>query len=243
METLFVSDVHLSAARPDIVSTFVGFLDGQARSADALYVLGDLFDEWLGDDDQRPPHPAVTAALAEFAATGVPLKIMRGNHDFLLGIAFESASGCELLDDPTVVDLYGTRALLMHGDTLCTRDTEYQAFRTMSRNPDNQREFLNLPLEARIQRAEAIRGQSKASMQLKTDEIMDVTPEAVLEVMAENKVSHLIHGHTHRPAVHPIAVGGESATRVVLGDWYAQDSVLRWTESGFSLGRLSDLRS
>lgn len=242
MVTLFVSDVHLSAVRPDIVSCFTGFLERQARAADALYILGDLFDEWLGDDDDRPPHPEIIDALSRLTASGVPVHVMRGNHDFLLGDRFASMSGCSLLDDEVVADLYGTPTLLMHGDSLCTRDTEYQEFRKMSRDPANQQVFLALSLGARAAGAAGIRDRSAASVRLKTDEIMDVTPDAVVEAMRAHGVTHFVHGHTHRPAVHDTDLGGVRGKRIVLGDWYEQDSVLCWTPDGFSLGRLDDLR-
>lgn len=243
MATLFVSDVHLSALRPDIVDTFTSFLGRQARGADALYILGDLFDEWLGDDDDRPPHRRVIDALSDLTAHGVAVYVMRGNHDFLLGDRFASSSGCSLLEDEAVVDLYGTSVLLMHGDSLCTRDTEYQAFRKMSRDPANQHAFLALPLEARAEQAAGIRGRSAASVQLKTEEIMDVTPDAVVEAMQKHGVTHFVHGHTHRPAVHDTDLGSVTGKRIVLGDWYEQDSVLCWRPDGFHLGRVKELPS
>ncbi len=241
MATLFVSDVHLSAQRPDIVDAFEQFLQSQARQADAVYILGDLFDEWLGDDDDRAPHPRITRALSGLSESGVPVRIMHGNHDFLLGASFEQASRCSLIGDPSVIDVGSTRVLVMHGDSLCTRDTDYQAFRKMSRERDNQREFLGLPLEARAERAAALRGQSREAMRLKPEDIMDVTPEAVVEAMREHNVRHFIHGHTHRPAVHELEVAERSAVRIVLGDWYQQDSVLIWSGGGYRLGRISDI--
>ena len=241
MATLFVSDVHLSARRPEIVDAFEAFLDGQARRADALYVLGDLFDEWLGDDDDRAPHPRITRALARLSDGGVPVSIMRGNHDFLLGSDFERLSRCPLIPDPSVVQVAGSRVLLMHGDLLCTRDTDYQAFRKMTRDPEIQREFLSLPLADRAEKAAALRGQSREAMRLKPEDIMDVTPEAVADAMRRHEVSHFVHGHTHRPAVHSLEVAGASAARIVLGDWYEQDSVLIWSEKGYRLGRIGEL--
>lgn len=241
MATLFVSDVHLSARRPEIVDAFERFLQNQARRADAVYVLGDLFDEWLGDDDDRAPHLRITRALASLSESGVPVRIMHGNHDFLLGASFEQASCCRLIRDPSVVEVEGTRVLLMHGDVLCTRDADYQAFRKMARDPDHQREFLQLPLEARAERAAALRGQSREAMRLKPEDIMDVNPEAVVDIMREFDVRHFVHGHTHRPAVHALEVAGESAVRIVLGDWYEQDSVLVWSGEGYRLGRIKDI--
>lgn len=241
MATLFVSDVHLSARRPEIVDAFEQFLDHQARRADALYILGDLFDEWLGDDDDRAPHIRITKALARLSEHGVPVRIMHGNHDFLLGASFERASRCPVIVDPTIVEVEGARVLLMHGDILCTRDIDYQEFRKTVRDPKVQREFLDMPLQARIERAAELRGQSRQAMRLKPENIMDVTPEAVVETMRQHGVRHLVHGHTHRPAVHEIEVAGEPGVRIVLGDWYEQDSVLIWSESGYRLGRVSDI--
>ncbi len=241
MATLFVSDVHLSARRPAIVDAFEAFLDGPARRADAVYILGDLFDEWLGDDDKRSPHPRITEALKRISESGVPLRIMHGNHDFLMGSAFEHASRCPIIEDPSVIEVEGTRVLLMHGDILCTRDTDYQEFRKTVRDPEVQREFLDLPLDERIERAAALRGQSRQAMRLKPENIMDVTPEAVVEAMQEHEVRHFIHGHTHRPAVHELKISGVAAARIVLGDWYEQDSVLVWSEDGYRLCRISDI--
>lgn len=241
MATLFVSDVHLSARRPEIVDAFEGFLEQPARRADGVYILGDLFDEWLGDDDDRAPHPRITQALKGLSESGVPVRIMHGNHDFLLGSAFEQASRCPIIGDPSVVEVEGARVLLMHGDILCTRDVDYQEFRKTVRDPEVQREFLELPFDERVERVTAMRGESRKAMRLKPQDIMDVTPEAVVEAMQAHGVRHFIHGHTHRPAVHELELGGESAVRIVLGDWYEQDSVLIWNQEGFRLGRISDL--
>ena len=241
MRTLFVSDVHLNNARANIVRAFIEFLDQKARHADALFILGDLFDEWLGDDDDKPPHGQVSDALAALTATGLPVSVVQGNHDFLLGKKFAKRSGCKLLGDDTVIDVYGTPTLIMHGDTLCTRDVDYLAFRKMARNPIMQKMFLTLSLNMRAKEAAKIRRESSDDTALKSDEIMDVTPEAVDKVMDKYKVRHLIHGHTHRPAIHDFTLNDGQATRIVLGDWYEQDSVLIWDEAGYRLGRIGDL--
>ncbi len=241
MRTLFVSDVHLNNARANIVRAFIEFLDQKARHADALFILGDLFDEWLGDDDDNPPHREVSDALAALTATGLPVSVVHGNHDFLLGRKFAKRSGCTLLGDHTVIDVYGTSTLIMHGDTLCTRDVNYQAFRKMTHNPIVQKMFLSMSLDKRAEKAANIRHESVKDVVLKTDEIMDVTPEAVDEIMREHKVRHLIHGHTHRPAIHDFTLDDGQATRIVLGDWYQHDSILIWDESGYRLGRIGDL--
>lgn len=241
MSTLFVSDVHLNNARPDIVRAFLDFLGQQARHADALYILGDLFDLWLGDDDDKPPHIEITDALAALTATGLPVSVVHGNHDFLLGKKFAKRSGCKLLRDHTVVDVCGTPVLIMHGDTLCTRDIDYQSFRKMTRNPLTQKMFLSMSLAKREEKAAGIRSEAQKDVALKSDDIMDVTQEAVEEVMRKHSVRHLVHGHTHRPAIHDFSLDGHEATRIVLGDWYEQDSVLIWNDAGHQLGRVADL--
>ena len=241
MRTLFVSDVHLNVVRADIVGAFLAFLEQKARHADALFILGDLFDEWLGDDDHKPPHGEVCDALAALTATGLPVSVVHGNHDFLLGKKFAKRSGCSLLGDHTIIDIYGTSTLIMHGDTLCTDDVDYQAFRKMTRNPIMQKMFLSLPLAKRAEKAAGIRQGSREDVALKSDEIMDVTTEAVNAVMRKYNVRHLIHGHTHRPAVHSFTLNDQEATRIVLGDWYEQDSVLIWDEAGYRLGRIGEL--
>ncbi len=240
MTTLFVSDVHLSTKRPHTVDAFLGFLDGAASRAHHLYILGDCFDQWLGDDDKTPPHPEIVAALKRLGQAGVAVSVMHGNHDFLLGAGFEEASGCVLLQDHTVVDVYGTRALLMHGDLLCTDDIEYQKFRVYARDPNNQRAFLSLPFGARVAKASALREKTQALVQLKPADITDVNEDAVLKSLREHEVHTLIHGHTHRPGIHRLELDGVPATRIVLGDWYEQDSVLRWDAEGYLLGRLAD---
>jgi UDP-2,3-diacylglucosamine hydrolase len=239
--TLFVSDLHLAAARPEMVSAFIHFLDHAARAAERLYVLGDCFDIWLGDDDARPPHPAVTAAFRRLTGAGTPVKIMRGNHDFLLGERFAAASGCELLADSEVIDLYGRPTLIMHGDALCTDDVEYQRFRAHSRDPDNQRRFLAQGLEERAAQAERLRSQSRARTRLKPEEIMDVSREAVLAAMRTARVRDLIHGHTHRPGVHSLDIDGSPGRRIVLADWYESDSVLVCTPEEARLARIAEL--
>jgi UDP-2,3-diacylglucosamine hydrolase len=241
VSVLLVSDVHLSPARPERVDAFLDFLRGPAARAEALYILGDLFDLWLGDDDDRPPHRAVEAGLAALAARGVPVGIVPGNHDFLMGEALAARAGCRLLEEPSVVEIGGERVLLMHGDTLCTRDTDYQAYRKVARDRGVQREFLALPLAVRVERASALLLRSKMLTRLKPDDIMDVTEEAVHEILRVHRVRRLVHGHTHRPAIHAFDLDGEPASRCVLGDWYEQDSVLAWDAVGPRLVCVADL--
>ena len=239
--TLFVSDIHLNMARPETTRLFLQFIKACSSKASALYVLGDCFDRYLGDDDHTEPHPQIIDAFAAATAAGLSLSVCHGNHDFLIGVEFEQRTGCTLIADHTVVNIRDTSTLLMHGDTLCTDDQEYQAFRAYSRNPDNQREFLTQSLDERIAQAEEIRRQSHQATQLKADDIMDVNQEAVENAFRNHEVSTLIHGHTHRPAIHEFELDGRAVMRAVLGDWYEQDSVGIWDQDGLSLGVIQNL--
>ncbi len=241
MGYLFVSDLHLSSARPEPLSRFLSFLASHSRALQALYILGDLFDQWLGDDDLTAPHPDIVQGLSELTDRGTPCLALRGNHDFLLGEGFQAASGCQLLPDPTLVRIYGTEVLLSHGDQLCTDDVEYQQWRAYTRDPDNQQAFLALPLETRSAQAAQIRQQTTLRAQLKPQDIMDVNQEAVRETFRAHGVHHLVHGHTHRPGIHHLNLDGESAARVVLGDWYEEETVLWWDAQGYRLGSLAEL--
>jgi UDP-2,3-diacylglucosamine hydrolase len=239
MATLFISDLHLDALRPEPLRHFQVLLAGPARRAEALYILGDLFEAWIGDDDDRPPHPEVLSALADLSATGTPVYVMRGNRDFLMGPGFEAQTGCRLLPDPTVVALYGEATLLMHGDTLCTEDLEYQAFRRQVRDPRWQSGFLARPLAERAALAEKAREGSRMATQGKAEAIMDVSPKTVVETMQAHGVRQLIHGHTHRPAIHRLMLCSGEARRIVLGDWYESDCVLVLDERGPMLTRIA----
>jgi UDP-2,3-diacylglucosamine hydrolase len=233
--TLFIADLHLSAERPDIINLFQAFLREQAVQADALYILGDLFEAWIGDDAVQPEMRAVLDGIAELTGNNVPVYVMVGNRDFLLGSDFEKMTGCTLLPDPSVVNLYGTDTLLMHGDTLCTDDLDYQQFRKQVRTPQWREMVLAKTVEERKQLAREARAQSRAHTKEKSQEIMDVNAQAVAEAFRTHHVSRLIHGHTHRPAVHKSTVDNKAVTRIVLGDWYTQASVLRVTDDRFEL--------
>ena len=229
MTTLFIADLHLDAERPAITQLFGHFLDNEARSADALYILGDLFEAWVGDDDPSEAGAMVAQKLQALSASGVPVFFIRGNRDFLLGTGYAARCGMTVLDDPTIIDLYGTPTLLLHGDLLCSDDTAYQQFRAQTRDPHWQAQFLAQPLAARLAFAEQARaasraryGELQASGQSET--ITDVTPATVQDWFARFGVTRMIHGHTHRPAIHD---EGHGCSRIVLGDWYAQGSVLR----------------
>lgn len=240
--TLFISDLHLSDERPAITALFLGFLREQAAGAEALYILGDLFEVWLGDDAVLPGYAPVVQGLKQLSATGVPVFVMHGNRDFLLGERFARDSGCTLLPDPAVIDLYGEPTLLMHGDTLCTDDVEYQQFRAQVRHPETQRQFLAMGLEQRLAVARQYRAESRERSRYKSETIMDVNQAAVEEALRRHAVRRLIHGHTHRPAVHRLAVDGREAQRLVMGDWYEQGSLLTCDRNGCRLGAFTDAR-
>ena len=228
MTTLFISDLHLDPARPHITDLFGKFIDGEARHAEALYILGDLFEAWVGDDDPSDVGGFVATRLHGLRDAGVPVYFMRGNRDFLLGDDYARRAGMTILPDPAVVLLHGKPTLLMHGDLLCTDDVAYQQFRAQTRNPEWQRQFLSQPLQARLAFAEQARAASKAHQSgLQTQGLMeaitDVAPATVEATLSRYGIDSLIHGHTHRPKVHEHHGG----RRIVLGDWYEQGSVLR----------------
>jgi UDP-2,3-diacylglucosamine hydrolase len=237
--TLFISDLHLDPERPAITALFQSFLASRAAGADALYILGDLFEAWVGDDDDSPMNRAVARGLQACAAGGTPVFVMHGNRDFLIGQQFAAQAGCTLLDDPACIDLYGTPTLLMHGDLLCTDDTDYMAFREQVRNAQWQAELLSKPLEERRQIAAGMRQRSRKQTGGKPEAIMDVNQQAVLDAMSGHRVQRLIHGHTHRPAIHELTVAGQPAQRIVLGDWYEQGSVLECRPEGCALQSLA----
>ncbi len=227
MSTLFISDLHLDEARPNITALFLEFLRGEAQGADALYVLGDLFEAWLGDDDDSPLAGDVAKGLAALKGSGVPIAFQHGNRDFLVGEAFAARAGLRLMDEFEVVDLYGTPTLLLHGDQLCTQDHEYQAVRRQVRSATWRQAFLSKALDERRAFAAQAREASKAYQAGAAEIILDVHPPAVEAEFAEYGVTRMIHGHTHRPAIHDIEIDGNACQRIVLGDWYEQGSVLR----------------
>lgn len=232
MTTLFISDLHLDAERPQITALFGRFLEDQARGAEALYILGDLFEAWVGDDDPSDTGALVASGLRALSDAGTPVFFIRGNRDFLLSEDYAHRAGMTILPDPTVVMLHGRPTLLMHGDTLCTGDIAYQAFRAQTRNPYWQAQFLAQPLAARLAFAQAARAASQAHQsglqaQGTMATITDVAPATVDATLARFGIDLLIHGHTHRPAIHELTVDGARARRIVLGDWYEQGSVLR----------------
>ncbi len=240
MNTLFISDLHLCAGRPQSKRSFFGFLEHEARSARCLYILGDLFEYWVGDDDLADPFNAtVVAALARLVTGGVPTYLMHGNRDFVIGEAFARASGVTLLPDPTLINLDGRATLLMHGDTLCTLDLEYQAFRREARSQSWISRLLHQPLAERKAAVEALRRKSEQEKRGKLAEIMDVAPAEVEAVLRRHGYPRLIHGHTHRPARHVHTVDGHSCERWVLADWYQRGGYLSCDETGCRAVELS----
>jgi len=224
---LFISDLHLSEERPAANERFIGFLEGKARSAEALYILGDLFEYWIGDDDLEAPFNAVMAGmLRALSRQGIRLYVMHGNRDFLMGERFCAATGAELLPDPTVHDIQGVGTLLAHGDTLCTDDLDYQNWRRTARSAEWQREFLAKPRAERRSMILGLRERSKAVVQVKPAEIMDVNDAAVAQALQRHGVTRLVHGHTHRPGRHGLSVDGRPAERWVLPDWYGRGGYL-----------------
>jgi UDP-2,3-diacylglucosamine hydrolase len=230
--TLFASDLHLDSEAPWAIDAFLKFLDGAARGADALYLLGDLFEVWVGDDDDNPDNARACAGLARLTASGVAVYALHGNRDFLLGEEFGKRTGVKLLPDPVMVDLYGVPTLLSHGDVFCTEDTSYQELRTIVRRPAWQKSFLSLPLTARRDLASAARAGSKAHTGRTIPTIMDVNPEAVSRAFHATGARRLIHGHTHRPAIHPSVIDGAPAERVVLAPWYEAASCVAVEANG-----------
>lgn len=235
MATLFIADLHLSPTEPAITAGFLHFLAGPARHADALYILGDLFEAWIGDDDPEPLHHTVASALHALVEAGVPCYFIHGNRDFLLGARFARASGMALLPEEVELYLYGQRVLIMHGDTLCTDDAGYQQFRARVHQPWLQKLFLALPLWWRKRIAGRMRASSKAANRSKSEAIMDVNADAVQSAFERHGVQWLIHGHTHRPTVHTLDINGKAASRAVLGAWHSEGSMVKVSETGVEL--------
>jgi UDP-2,3-diacylglucosamine hydrolase len=240
MAVLFVSDLHLDPARPEAISSFRDFCATTARKADAVYILGDLFEAWIGDDDDDPGLEPVITALAGLTRRGTPCHFMHGNRDFLAGAGFNRRTGCLLLGEFESVVLFGRTVLLTHGDLLCTDDVRYQELRRQLRDPAWQRDFLGKSLDERRSIAAGLRQLSQTEMAAKSETIMDVNENTVRATMRRYGVHTLLHGHTHRPAIHRFELDGQPAERIVLNDWYGPGGYLRWDEAG---PRLHSLRS
>lgn len=232
MTTLFISDLHLYHQRPAVTEAFRRFLRQEAVRAASLYILGDLFEAWIGDDDPDPHNRSVVASLRELTDSGTPCFFIRGNRDFLVGDRFAEETGITILSDGTQISLHDQKVLLLHGDILCTDDKGYQRFRRFVRHPLTQKIFLSLPVAARRVLAKLARDQSMSNSSQKPEEITDVNQATVEKTMRDESVEILVHGHTHRPAMHRFKLANSDARRIVLGDWYSRGSVLRWNSAG-----------
>lgn len=232
--TYFISDLHLGEDFPEITACFEKFMTDSAPKADALYVLGDLFEVWIGDDNVTAFNEHI-ASLFRQASSQLPIYFIHGNRDFAIGKKFASKAGFSILEEQTVIDLYGTPTLLLHGDELCTKDIEYQKFRKRARTTWWKTLMGALPLSLRRYIAKRGRAVSKNNKQRLAADIMDVTPDEVVKALEAYNVQTMIHGHTHRPAVHPLQANGQAATRIVLGDWYDQGSILEATPQSLTL--------
>lgn len=237
-ERLFISDLHLDPSRPRATAAFLQFLATEARQAGHLYILGDLFEFWIGDDDDAGQAHQIQQALAAYTAAGHGLSVMRGNRDFLLGAAFARRTGARLLPDPTAETLSGERVLIMHGDLLCTDDQAYQRYRRIVNNRLLQPLFLALPRSWRRAAGDEGRRRSRDYGTRQLPAVMDVNAGTVADAMRRQDARILIHGHTHRPGIHRFEIDGRDCVRIVLGDWYEQGSVLRWSDSGYELSSL-----
>ncbi|MDA0679501.1 MAG: UDP-2,3-diacylglucosamine diphosphatase [Proteobacteria bacterium] len=239
MTTLFVSDLHIEVDRPDIANQFLQFLETEALNADALYILGDLFEFWVGDDDPNEHYAWIKQGLRKLTKKNIPVFFMHGNRDFMIGQDFADETGITILTDPYIVEVHGENVLLSHGDIYCTDDIQYQAVRKMTRDPKWQATMLTRSLEERISFSEQARADSKAHGDNIDQAITDVNQAAIKSALRQANVTLMLHGHTHRPAVHEIEVDGKQARRIVLGDWYEHGSVVRWDRNGPVLSSLA----
>lgn len=233
-EFLFISDLHLSPERPIITKRFIHFLQTRAPLSTRLYILGDLFDNWIGDDNPEPPNGEVIDALKQLSNRGTKLFLQHGNRDFMIGQRFAKATGLSLMDDYTVIDLFGANTLLMHGDLLCTNDTSYLEYRTKTHNQNFQQKILQLPLFLRRALVKWIKIRSHFQKKNKASKIMDVNQKTVIETMKKHSACYLIHGHTHRFNVHKFTIDGKSSQRIVLEEWDHRGSILCWNQDGYS---------
>lgn len=236
MTVYFISDLHLTPQRPQTTEQYFIFLDTLAAGTGAVYILGDLFEFWIGDDAaEATGQSGVLAAMKRVTDRGIPIFFIHGNRDFLVGRDFEQATGCKILPDPSQIKLDESRVMLMHGDSMCSDDIEHQQFRKIVNDPAWQREFLQMPAEKRMELAMDARSHSSLHKSMTSMEIMDVNPDTVAHEMAIHNTDFLIHGHTHRPGIHQVEVNSMQSTRIVLGDWYSQSSVLRYESGVFRL--------
>lgn len=240
-QTFFVADLHLDRERPHIIAAFCRFLKEISRTADALYILGDLFEYWIGDDDPATGLDEVLHALRDLSVAGTSMFFVHGNRDFLVGKSFAKFTRCTILPETSIIDLYGTPVAIMHGDSLCTDDVAYQRYRARVRNKWVRKALLLLGTKQRLKIAARLRNKSMAATAGKHPEIMDVNQAAVEQVMLNHGVRYLIHGHTHRPAIHDFIIDGKAYKRIVLGDWYEQGNVLICSPEGMELEKVEAL--
>tara|TARA_B100001113_G_scaffold136798_1_gene112322 strand:+ start:1189 stop:1914 length:726 start_codon:yes stop_codon:yes gene_type:complete len=238
MTTLFLSDIHVSDEHPEISEHLKEFLLEEKFKINTIYILGDLFEYWLGDDDPNPSYREIKLLLKNLSQKGISIFFMHGNRDFLIGEKFAEEAGCHILPDPHVMDLFGKKVLMSHGDIFCTDDKEYQSFRNQTRDPAWKESILSKSLHFREEFAKKARLESSKHTNSKKNEIMDVNKDEILKMYEKYKVEIIIHGHTHRPAIHDIFYNGRDCQRIVLGDWYEQGSILRCDETGFDLIQL-----
>ncbi|WPA91361.1 UDP-2,3-diacylglucosamine diphosphatase [Providencia zhijiangensis] len=235
MSTYIIADLHLSEDEPAITAGFLAFIEQQAIHADSLYILGDFFNYWIGDDDNTPLHHQIAQALKQLSERGIPCYFIHGNRDFLLGQRYAKQCGMTILPQETLLELYDKRILIMHGDTLCTDDAAYQNYRKKVHTPWIQRVFLLLPLFIRRRIAQKMRRNSQYASSMKSEAIMDVNSDAVIDALNRHQAQWMIHGHTHRPAIHEINIGGQLHFRGVLGAWHSEGSAFVINENGIEL--------
>ncbi len=239
MTTLFISDIHISEQHPEICDQLIDFLENHTQQSKALYILGDLFEYWLGDDDTNPEYKRIKLALKKISNKNIPTYFMHGNRDFLIGESFARETGITILSDPSIIELYNEKILISHGDIFCTDDIDYQSSRKLTRDPNWQKIILGKSLEERKAFAYEARKKSSIHTQKTNEALMDVNQSEINKAFKKYGLNKIIHGHTHKPAIHNSIINGEPYKRIVLGDWYEQGSVLKWSQSGPELVTLS----
>jgi len=239
MTTFFISDIHISAEQPEICKQLIDFLENQAQESEALYILGDLFEYWLGDDDPNPEYKKIKLALRKFSNKNIPTYFLHGNRDFLIGELFAHETNITILPDPSIIELYNDKILISHGDIFCTDDIQYQHIRKQTKDPNWQKMILKKSLKERKKFAYEARRKSLKHIQDANEILMDVNQTEINKTFKKYGLNKIIHGHTHKPAIHNSMINGESCKRIVLGDWYEQGSVLEWNQSGPKLITLS----
>ena len=243
MSIAFISDLHISESQPEIANQFIDFLEKRAKDADALYILGDLFEYWIGDDDPNPYYKNIILSLNKYTNNGTPTYFMHGNRDFLIGEKFSKDTGIKMLKDPSIIKINEERVLISHGDVFCTDDHEYQAARKITRDPEWQKMMLNKSIAERNIFARRVREKSKNYTRHLGEDITDVNQNEINKTFKKNNLTKIIHGHTHKPAIHNISLNNTALQRIVLGDWYEQGSILQWGKSGPNLISLDRLKS